>query len=84
MIAVPAFSRGRARGPSPGPRFPSSFAVVVQRTRRWWTCNAGNGAQIFVDGEEVTVRHVVIDRPWHYLEKIAIERRWEAVCGYGS
>jgi hypothetical protein len=30
------------------------------------------------------VRHVVMDRPWHHLEKIAIERRREAVCGYSS
>jgi len=32
------------------------------------------------------VGHVVIDGPWHYLEKIAIERRWQtsSVRGTGT
>jgi hypothetical protein len=25
------------------------------------------------------VRHVVIDRPWHYLEKSAVERGWQTI-----
>jgi hypothetical protein len=62
----------------------TSFAVIVQRARRGRACNARDCAQVFVDGAQVTVSHVVIDRPWHDLEKIAIERRWNTVCGYGS
>ena len=57
----------------------SSRAVVVSRTRRGLTRNAGDRAQIFVDSTQVVVRHVVIDRPWHYLEKSAVERGWQTI-----
>src|ERR1700687_2667926 len=55
----------------------SSRAVVVSRTRRRITRNAGDRAQIFVDSTQVVVRHVVIDRPWHYLKDSAVERGWQ-------
>src|SRR6201984_3144340 len=52
----------------------SSRAVVVSRARRRLARDAGDRAQIFVDSTQVMVRHVVIDRPWHYLETSAVER----------
>jgi hypothetical protein len=67
-----------------GPRFPGSFAVVAQRARRRRTCNARDRAQIFVDRPEVVVGHVLVSEPRHYLEKITVERRGEAVGGHGS
>src|SRR6516225_7602798 len=55
-----------------------SRAVVVPRVRRGRACHARYGAQILVDSPEVTVSHVVINGPRHYLEKSAIERRRNA------
>jgi len=46
----------------------------MSRARRRLACDAGDRAQIFVDSTEVMVSHVVIDGPWHYLEKSAVER----------
>src|SRR4029077_7091179 len=60
------------------PRVPS-FAIVVPRARRRLTRDAGDRAQIFVDRTEVMVRHIVIDRPWHYLEKSAVERSGQTI-----
>jgi len=65
-------------------RPPSSFALVVQVARRRRSGDARNRTQIFVDGPEVMLSHVVVDRPWHYLEKFAIKGRWKAVCGYSG
>ena len=64
-----------------GPRRPPflSFAIVVPRARRRLTRDAGDRAQIFVDRTEVMVRHIVIDRPWHYLEKSAVERSGQTI-----
>ena len=51
----------------------------MSRARRGLACDAGDRAQIFVDSTQVMVRHVVIDRPWHYLEKSAVERGWQTI-----
>ena len=58
----------------------------MQRAGRRRARDARNGTQILVDGPEVMVRHVVIDRPWHYLEESAIERRRQtsSVGGAGT
>src|SRR6266851_765724 len=53
-------------------------AVVVARVRRWWAFDARDSAQIFVDGAEVMIRHVFINRPWHYLQKVSVERKGNA------
>jgi len=64
----------------------SLFAVVVQDARRRRSRNARDCAQVFVDSTEVMVGHVVIDGPWHYLEKISIERgrQTSSVGGTGT
>ena len=59
-------------------------AIVVQRTGRGRTCDAGNRAQILVDCFEVVIAHVLVSRPGHYLEKVATERMRKAVRGYSS
>jgi hypothetical protein len=53
-------------------------AVVVQIARRRRACDAGDGTEIFVDGPEVMIRHVLLNRPGHYLEEISPERRRNA------
>ncbi len=82
-LRSPRAKRNRARVPWVRYGY-LSFAVVVQRAGRRWTCDAGDGTQILVDGPEVMVSHVVIDGPRHDLEEITVERRREAVCGHGS
>src|SRR5271170_1772087 len=83
--AIPrAFSRmppqwpGSHWGEHPRISRPVLFAVVVQHARRWWAFYAGNRAQIFVDGDEVVVAHVLKDGPRHYLEEVAVEGRRQA------
>src|SRR5437879_5290336 len=66
---------GRPSGRSAFPA--SSEAVVMQRTRRWRTRDAGDGAEVFVNGAEVMVAHASKGRPWHDLEKSAVEWRRE-------
>ena len=46
----------------------SSFAVVVSRVGRGRASDARNGAQVFVDGPQITVGHIVVDGPRHDLE----------------
>ena len=53
-------------------------AVVVQIARRRRACDAGDGTEIFVDGPEVMIGHVLINRPGHYLEEISPERKRNA------
>jgi hypothetical protein len=38
--------------------------------RAW---EAGDGTQIFVDGPELMVAHVLIYDPWHYLKNFAVD-----------
>lgn len=42
--------------------------------RRWRARDAGDRAEIFIDGSQVMVRYVLKTRPGHYLEKISPER----------
>lgn len=53
----------------------ASMADVAQlRLARDDGVNAGDCAQIFIDGPQVMVIHVLEIEPRHYLEKITIER----------
>src|SRR5882724_11938050 len=71
----PVPSRGRGEiGVSP----PS--AVVMTGVWRRRTRDAGNRAQIFVDGPQVMVTQVSDIGPRHYLKKIAVERSRNATC----
>jgi hypothetical protein len=56
----------------------------VPRARRRLAFDAGDRAQVFVNSTEVMVRHVVIDGPWHYLEKGAVERGWQTISVRGA
>src|SRR5882762_1964767 len=48
--------------------------IVAQlRLARDYSVDAGNGAEIFVDGTEVVIRHVFINGPRHDLEQIPVE-----------
>src|SRR5258708_22571181 len=48
--------------------------IVAQlRLARDYSVDAGDGAEIFVDGPKVMVRHVFINGPGHDLQKIAIK-----------
>ena len=48
--------------------------IVAQlRLARDYSVDARDSAQIFVDGPKVMVRHVFINGPGHYLQKIAIK-----------
>jgi hypothetical protein len=53
----------------------------MQIARRRGPCDAGDGAEIFVDGPEIVLRHVVINGPGHYLETSPVEGRRETVPG---
>src|SRR5260370_11519555 len=49
--------------------------IVAQlRLARDYSVDAGDSAEIFVDGAKVMIRHVFIDGPWHYLETSPVER----------
>ena len=55
------------------------MTVVVQRIVR--ICrpfDAGDSAQIFVDGAEVMFSHALKIGPWHNLQKIPVEGLWHA------
>src|SRR5271170_6722740 len=68
-----------------GPLLLLFATVVVQdvaRIRRAF--ETGNGAQVFVDGSELMVGHVVKRWPWHDLEKASVDGRRNAVCRGGS
>jgi hypothetical protein len=59
----------------------SLFASVLQIRR---TCNhrirvAGDRAQVLVDCLQLVIGHVLKGRSAHHLQKIAVERRQEAV-----
>ena len=55
------------------------MAVVAQlRLARDYSVDAGDGAEIFVDGPQVMVGHVLEIEPRHDLKKITIERRRHA------
>ena len=60
------------------------MAVVVQLAWSGRSLDARDSAEIFVDRPEVMVGHILKRGPRHDLEKITIERRLEAVCGYRS
>jgi hypothetical protein len=47
---------------------PRLFAIVVEDAGRRRTCHARDRAQIFVDGEEVMVGHILKERPCHDLK----------------
>jgi len=48
--------------------------IVAQlRLARDYSVDAGSGAEIFVDGTEVVIRHVFINGPRHDLEQIPVE-----------
>ena len=60
------------------------MTIVVQRVLRvLGPFDARDGAQIRVNGEQIVVRHALIIRPGHDLDKIAIDPRGarNAVCG---
>ena len=62
-----------------------SLTIVAQlRLARDYSVDARDGAEIFVDGPKVMIRHVLINRPWHYLETSPVERRREAAPGGGA
>jgi hypothetical protein len=50
----------------------ASRTVVVQHTRRRRACDAGDGAQICIDGLEVILGHAGKRRPRHDLEKTTV------------
>jgi hypothetical protein len=58
--------------------FAPSAAIVVQDAGRRRTGDAGNGAQILVDGSQLVVGHILEQRPRHDLEQVAIERGRQA------
>jgi hypothetical protein len=60
------------------------MTIVVERVRSGRSFNARNRAEIFIDGAQVTVRHVVVDGPRHYLETRAIERGRQAISIGGA
>ena len=76
--AAGSLLNGGAGRISPAPDLPS-FAIVMSRARRRLARDAGDRAQILVDCTEVMVRHVVVDGPWHYLEKSAVEWGWQTI-----
>ena len=55
-------------------------AIVMQRTGRGRPSDTGDGAQIFVDGPEIVLRHVLKVGPGHDLENISVIGRRKAVC----
>ena len=60
-------------------------ALVVQRASRVRrTFKAGSGAQVFTDGFDLMVGHVMKHWPRHDLEKAAVVGRWKAVQRSGS
>jgi hypothetical protein len=44
--------------------------------------DAGNGAQILINGAQIVIRHVLVNGPGHHLKHFAIERRQKA-CAIG-
>src|SRR6266853_712257 len=57
-----------------------SSAIVVQHARRR-PRNAGNGAEIFVDGLQLVLRHVPQPWPGHDLQQIPVEGEAGRVAG---
>src|SRR5580658_3935221 len=58
----------------------ASTTVVVQRVSRVRRpFDAGDGAQIFVDGIEIMIGHVRKCWPWHDLEKTAVNWSGNAI-----
>ena len=55
----------------------------MKRVGRGWARNAGNTAQIFVNGPQVVVRHILKRGPWHDLHKRTVKGVRQAVGGYG-
>ena len=47
----------------------ASEAVVAR------ALNTGNGAQIFVDGAEIAIAHMLVRRPGHDLKECSVERK---------
>jgi len=45
----------------------------MQWAGRWGACDAGDGAEIFVDGAQVMIRQVAETGPGHCLEKVSVE-----------
>jgi len=45
-----------------------------------WAFDARDCAEIFADGPEFMVRHVLENRPWHDLENLTVKRRRQAIC----
>jgi hypothetical protein len=46
-----------------------------------WPLDARNGTEIFVDGPEFMICHILKNRPRHDLENFAVEWSGQAVCG---
>src|SRR4029077_15049037 len=57
-----------------------SSAIVVQHARRR-PRNAGNGAEILVDGPQLVLRHVPQPGPGHDLQQIPVEREIGRLAG---
>ena len=58
------------------------LTIVVKHARSRWSFDAGYRAQIFIDGADVMVTHVMECWPGHDLQEIAVERRWNTVRGH--
>src|SRR5579883_87588 len=56
------------------------LAIVVQNTGRRRPLDAGDGAQVFVDGLQFMIGHVAEGRPGHDLQQIAVERRRQTIA----
>src|SRR2546430_1122568 len=50
-----------------------SPTIVVQYAWGRWACDTGDRTQILVDGLQITIGHVVINRPRHDLKKSSVE-----------